>query len=90
MTNNGEAQLGLIKKLLAPLPHFMEMSEFGDALQAAFREFNIASMDSAERIRWSNCMVVIYHTAPIRFGSAQWIEYVKRNPQIYTTIHKID
>lgn len=75
---NGDAQLALLQKLLAPLPFFMELSAFGEAYRRAHDAFMAYAPNSAESARWYDCLVAIRQIALVRFGGREWVQYEKR------------
>lgn len=86
MPIDGETQLIMLKQLLAPAAHYMEMSDFGDALTLACERFTEYATDicNPERGNWWHCMTIIHASAQLRFGDKPWLEYLKRNPKVFT------
>lgn len=76
--SNGEAQLALLAKLLAPLPFFMELSSFGEAYRRAYDAFTAYAPQSAEHAKWYDCAVAIRQIALVRFGAREWAHYENR------------
>lgn len=81
-------QVRLLKTLLSPAFEYMELVDFGKALNKAYSEHQramagLTTMPTPEASAWWNCIAAIYQIAMVRFGAQEWAQYLRQNPSIY-------